>query len=202
MPIKDVRETKDTLRRRFKSKRLLFTPQQKSEYDMMIFNRIIRLYQYKNSDIILTYVSKDIEVDTIRLIKKAVADGKRVAVPKCIDGTREMDFYFIKSLDDLEKGSFGVLEPKNICEKVTDFSEGFCIVPGMSFDTNGFRLGYGKGYYDRFLSRFKGATAGICYSCCVQWNLPRGKFDKPVDVLVTEKYIRCIKKFRVHKGGT
>lgn len=191
MQITNIQETKKKLRECFKNKRLAFTSEQKLQYDIMIFQRITALYQYKNSDIIFTYVSKSIEVDTVELIKKALSDGKRVAVPRCIDGTREMDFYFIKSVNDLEKGSFGVLEPKtDVCEKVTDFSKGLCIVPGMSFDTGGYRLGYGKGYYDRFLSKFNGKTAGVCYSCCVKWNLPKGKYDRPVDILVTEKYIR------------
>lgn len=197
MQMKNVCETKKFLRSLFKNKRLAFTPEQKAGYDKIILKKIRNMYNYKNASVILTYVSKDIEVDTIKFIEMAFADGKRVAVPKCIDGTRKMDFYFINSFDDLDKGTFGVLEPKpDVCKKLTDFSEGFCIVPGMSFDTNGFRLGYGKGYYDRFLSKFKGSTAGICYSSCVKWNLPRGKFDRAVDVLITEKYVRFIKRSR------
>lgn len=191
MQIKDVRSTKNNLREIFRKKRLSFTPTQKAEYDEMIFQRLCRLYQYKNASVVLCYVSKSIEVDTIKFINQALSDGKRVAVPRCIDGTRKMDFYFINSLDDLEKGSFGVYEPKtDVCTKLTDFSSGLCVVPGMSFDTGGYRLGYGKGYYDRFLSGFEGETVGICYSCCIKWNLPRGRFDKPVDILLTEKYIR------------
>lgn len=194
MQIKDVRKNKDILREKFKNKRLAFTSEQKAEYDRKILKKISALYQYKNSSVILSYVSKGIEVDTMKLIDMALADGKRVAVPKCVDGTRNMEFYYINSVQDLEKGSFGVLEPKTeVCEKLTDFSGCFCVVPGMSFDTKGFRLGYGKGYYDRFLAKFDGATAGLCYSCCVKWMLPRGKFDKSVDVVVTEKYIRCVK---------
>lgn len=191
MQIKDVRSTKNNLREKFRQKRLDFTPQQKAEYDEMIFQRLCRLYQYKNASVVLCYVSKSIEVDTLKFINQALADGKRVAVPRCIDGTRKMDFYFINSVDDLEKGSFGVYEPKtDTCTKLTELDSGLCVVPGMSFDTNGYRLGYGKGYYDRFLSEFGGDTVGICYSCCIKWNLPKGKFDKPVDIILTEKYIR------------
>lgn len=191
MQIKDVRSTKNNLRDMFRNKRLGFTPQQKAEYDEMIFQKLCGLYQYKNASVVLCYVSKIIEVDTLKFITQALSDGKRVAVPRCIDGTRKMDFYFINSLDDLEKGSFGVYEPKtDICTKLTDLKNGLCVVPGMAFDTSGYRLGYGKGYYDRFLSQFGGRTVGICYSCCIKWNLPRGKFDKPVDILLTEKYIR------------
>ena len=102
---------------------------------------------------------------------------------------------YIRSLDDLEKGTFGVLEPKHKqCKLVTDLSHGFCIVPGLCFDAKGYRLGYGKGYYDRFLSEFKGVTVGICYTSCVQYGLPHGYFDRPVDILVTENYIRRTEK--------
>ena len=68
-----------------------------------------------------------------------------------------------------------------------------CVVPGMAFDCDGYRLGYGKGYYDRFLSGYHGVTAGICYSDCIRWKLPRGRFDRPVDILVTDKFFRKIK---------
>ena len=67
-------------------------------------------------------------------------------------------------------------------------------MPGLAFDPQGFRLGYGKGYYDRFLSGFQGKTVGICYLGCVQWNLPHGYYDRPVDILITERYVRNIRR--------
>jgi 5-formyltetrahydrofolate cyclo-ligase len=63
----------------------------------------------------------------------------------------------------------------------------------MSFDIRGYRLGYGKGYYDRFLSGYNGTKVGLCYSNCVKWKLPNGKYDETVDILVTERYFRKIK---------
>jgi len=164
----------------------------KIHLDEKVFKRIIRLHQYHHFNTVITYVSKDIEVDTLRLIQQAATDGKRVAVPRCVPGTRQMDFYCIHSLAMLEEGTFGLLEPKvDICEKLTDFSDSFCIVPGMSFDVRGYRLGYGMGYYDRFLADYSGVTVGICYSECVRWKeLPTNKHDKPVDLIVTENYIR------------
>ena len=106
-----------------------------------------------------------------------------------------MEFYYIRSWQDLERASFGVMEPiVQRCERVEDESRGFCLVPGFSFDVQGFRLGYGGGYYDRFLSRFGGFTVGVCYSFCVQWNLPHGYYDRSVDLLVTEKYVRRTSK--------
>ena len=95
------------------------------------------------------------------------------------------------SLDDLKPGTFGVREPDADKSRLYDCTgRPICIVPGLSFDRWGYRLGYGKGYYDRFLTRYVGWTVGLCYSECVQYKLPHGRFDKPVDRLITEKYMR------------
>ncbi len=187
----DIREVKSDLRSGFKNKRSSMSEHLKLNMDSEIQSRFLTLRQYSFCDTVFTYVSKDIEVDTLAIIRAAWANGKRVAVPRCIKDTREMDFYYIESMDDLEEGSFGVLEPiEEKCEKVTDFSKGLCIVPGLSFDAEGYRLGYGKGYYDRFLSRFGGETVGLCYSNCIKWKLPHGRYDRAVDMIVTDRYIR------------
>ncbi len=195
MPVKDLKQEKTVLRERFRQLRRQMTPEQKLDCDRRILERITTLYQYPKARTILTYVSKEIEVDTLLLIERALSDGKCVAVPKCIESTREMEFYVIHSLSDLEPGYFGVQEPKvPPCRKLRDPENSICIVPGMAFDFKGFRLGYGKGFYDRFLSDYPGVTVGLCYSSCVQWSLPIGKYDRPVDMVVTEKYFRKTRK--------
>ncbi len=191
MYVKDIRAVKSDLRTRYKLVRQRMDPAQKSRMDEAIQRRFWSLRQYDRCSILFLYVSKPIEVNTLPIIERALRDRKRVAVPRCRTDTVDMDFYFIRSLDDLEPASFGVLEPvPDRCEPVTDFSSGLCIVPGLCFDSQGFRLGYGKGYYDRFLSRYGGATVGLCYSNCTQWRLPHGRYDRPVDLLITDKYLR------------
>lgn len=74
------------------------------------------------------------------------------------------------------------------CEILSDFSDSVCLVPGLAFDREGYRIGFGKGYYDRFLLNFSGLTVGMCYNKCIEDNLPRGYYDCPVDILITEKY--------------
>lgn len=193
MYVKNIKEVKKNLRMRYRQFRENLDPQRKVALDSTIQSRLLALNEYARADTVFTYVSKPIEVDTFALIEAAFANRKRVAVPRCVPQTFDMEFYYITSLDDLEKGTFGVLEPlPGKCALVPPDATGLCIVPGLSFDAQGYRLGYGKGYYDRFLSEFKGFTVGICYSGCVQWNLPHGYYDKPVDVLITEKYIRRI----------
>ena len=191
MYIKNIKEYKKSLRQQYRQIRETMEAEKKFQMDESIFKRILTLKEYKKEMNFFTYVSKEIEVDTMHLIEAALQAGKHVAVPRCVPGTYEMEFYYIQSLEDLAPGMFGVLEPiLERCRKVEDFSHGFCVVPGLSFDTQGYRLGYGKGYYDRFLSSFEGFTVGICYHNCVRWKLPHGYFDRPVQLLVTDKYLR------------
>ena len=188
---RDIRQEKNELRQKSRQFRAGLTAERKRKKDVDIAARFLSLVQYRKADTVLTYVSTEIEVDTRCIISAALANGKRVAVPRCVPGTREMEFYYINGLDDLSPGAFGVLEPlPDSCEILTDFTQGICIVPGLCFDAMGFRLGYGKGYYDRFLSGFSGVTVGLCYVDCVKWRLPHGRFDRPVHLLLTENYLR------------
>ena len=191
MPIEDIRKLKTRLREQYRAVREQMAPDVRAAADQQIAETVRKLWQYRTSRQLLVYVSTPIEVDTHRIITQALADGKRVAVPRCVPGTRNMEFYYIRSMDDLAPGSFGVLEPQNDpSQLVTDYSRAMCIIPAFSYDYTGYRLGYGKGYYDRFLAGFEGYMIGICYSACVRRSLPHGRFDRPAQLLVTENYIR------------
>ncbi len=189
----DIRLYKKNLRDKYKAIRLAMTAEQKAQSGAEILARLQRLWQVKNASLVLTYVSTDIEVDTLALIEQLLAQGKQVAVPYCVANTRDMCFYRIRSFDDLERRTFGVMEPvPERCERVTDFLGSVCIVPGLTFDRQGFRLGYGKGYYDRFLSSYRGVMVGICYASCITRRLHRGRYDVACDILVTEnETINC-----------
>lgn len=187
----DIRIIKGELRTRFKTLRREMDPQVKAEKDAAILKRLLELPEYKAATLVLTYVSTAIEVDTLELIRRALAEGKRVAVPYCIPGKIDMLFCEIFSLDDLTPGSFGVLEPDPEKQPVLrEFSDSVCILPGLGFDLEGYRLGYGKGYYDRFLSKYPGTNLGVCYNVCLKPLLPHGRYDRMVDVLVTEKFVK------------
>ena len=191
MPIGDIRALKMRLREEYRGKRTALTAEEKQRRDGQIAKTVRSLWQYRDNDLLLTYVSTPIEVDTRAIIETALQDGKTVAVPRCVPQTRQMEFYRIRSLDELEKGSFGVMEPlPNKEDLVEDFSRGLCLVPAFCYDFLGYRLGYGKGYYDRFLSSFGGNMIGICYSDCIRHRLPHGRFDRAVELIVTEKFIR------------
>ena len=136
------------------------------------------------------FISKDIEVDTSEIINAALKSGKKVAVPLCDTEDTTMEFYYIRSYDDLKNGCYGLLEPDaDKCPKAAPSDAPVMIVPGLVFDRSGYRLGFGKGYYDRYISEYKGLTVGICYSKYIEQALPLGRFDRPIDVVVTDKYI-------------
>ncbi len=190
----DIRKYKQDIRQRSRARRQELPAEQKAELDRKIASNVRRLHQYRPCTTILIYMSTAIEVDTREIIENAWADGKRVAVPRCIPDTRLMDFHYIESFDDVASGMFGVLEPNETLEKVTDFEGCLMIVPAMQFDINGYRLGYGKGYYDRYMSQFTGVSAGLCYIEELRRHMYHGRYDKPVDIIVTDRCIRTCKK--------
>lgn len=193
--IVDIRPLKKELRAKYRKMRENMNPDVKSACDAAILQRITNASFYKEARMLLCFVSTSIEVDTRKLIQHAFSQRKTVAVPKCLDRSGHMAFFIINSLDELKEDMFGLLEPDpQIHPQVTDFSGALCVLPAFAFDTEGFRIGFGKGYYDRFLQRFDGVKAGICYSSCMANELPHGRYDVPADYIVTSKYILTIKK--------
>lgn len=200
--INDIRAVKRDLRQKYRNIRTGMSAAEKKAADNEIFARLTSFAEYKKARTILCFVSTDIEVDTVNIINAALSDGKAVAVPKCLDKQGKMDFFLIHSLDDLEKGEFGLLEPDPArFEKLSDYRNSLCILPGFAFDRQGFRIGFGKGYYDRFLKDYTGVTAGICYNTCIAAALPHGRYDKPADYIVTCKYILTVKEQQSTKKG-
>lgn len=196
----DIRKIKNELRQKSKTYRASLDLSQKQEREAVIMDLIFRLPNFDSFKTVLCYVSTPIEVDTHKIIKKLLEQGKIVAVPRCVDGTRDMKFYCISSFEQLEKGTFGVLEPKiSECEKLRDFRNSVCIIPALMFDSEGYRLGYGKGYYDRFLSKFSGTKIGICFEECFVDKLPHGFYDVAADILITEEKTRYLSAGRTVK---
>lgn len=193
MCVKNIKEVKKNLRAQYRQYRERMNSEKKSQMDASVLSRFLSLREYERVQTVFTYVSKSIEVDTDALIRSVLRTGKTVAVPLCLPDTLGMKFYEIRSLKELAEGTYGVLEPDPAVSRPVDLYENsLCVVPGLSFDSQGYRLGYGKGYYDRFLANYGGITVGLCYTGCMKWELPHGYYDKPVDILITEKYIRRI----------
>lgn len=162
---------------------------EKEEKDKKIFKRLIDLEIFRDAKYILSYVSVNLEVDTINLIKYCFEKEKKVFVPVCSKKNYNMSFYFLNSLKQLHISDFSLLEPipnkKNLFKNVL-FEKVVSIVPGFVFSVLGDRIGYGKGFYDRFLKGFNGVKIGLCYDFNLEQEILKNSFDVPVDLVLTE----------------
>lgn len=184
-------EEKKNLRKVFLKKRNKLSQKEVDKNSEMIYWEILNSDFYRNGGEIFIYVSMNNEVSTIKMIKTALIDGKSVAVPKVNSFKKEMFFSRIINLEELEVGHFNVLEPKEEFIRPVEANKNTIIlVPGAVFDINKNRIGYGGGYYDRYLRKYKNIskTIGLAYSFQVIDKIPSNEYDIPVDLIVTEKY--------------
>lgn len=173
-----MREVKRALRRQLIEKRRNMPPALKAAADERIFEQLVPLIDA--ADIVLTYVSTEIEVDTRRVLQYCFDRGIPAAVP--VSGDTELTFYTINSFSQLKAGRFGILEPAGgdaaVCTR-----RSLCIVPALCADGDGLRLGYGRGYYDRFLSRFEGKSVIVCYAD-FRMPVPSEPHDKRAELTI------------------
>ena len=151
-----------------------------------ISKRVISLEEVKNADHILCFVSKELEISTADIFKFAFDTGKAAAAPVCVG--EDMIFRYIESFDDLEAGSFSVREPKAYCREAVVTAGTVCITPGLCYNTDGFRIGYGKGYYDRFFAKNKCVKIGVCLEDFIRDFAPDTN-DIAVDIVVTQSRV-------------
>lgn len=164
-------------------------------YSNIIINTLLKSELYKKASNIMSYVSFNNEVNTHRFIVKAIEDGKKISVPYIDNKNKIMLPCLIDDIDELVPGYFGILSPDPNKLKIIDAkSIDLVIVPGACFDINGYRIGYGGGYYDKFLPllRKDASSIGLAFSFQVIDKVPYEKYDIPVDFIVTEKnFIEC-----------
>ena len=181
-----MQQVKAALRKELIEKRRELDSGLKAVNDRKIFERVANLPQFKNAETVLCYVSTAIEVDTDEIIRYCLISGKKVAVPQCVG--QNMVFRFITGREQLKKGAFGISEPDESLPSANSFENSICIVPALRYNTEGQRIGYGKGFYDRFLRDSGCFSIGICYDDFIG-NFPAEKHDKAVDIVVTERRI-------------
>ena len=175
--------TKQELRNKIKQIKLSFEYIELS--DEIIFNKLTQSEVFNSSQILFIYVSRKNEVDTIRIIKYALSLGKIVCVPKCFENF-DMKAYEIKSFDDLEVGRFNILEPKSYSKEIDKREIDLAVIPCVTCDVYNNRLGYGKGFYDRFLAGTAMKKVCLCRKKVVQEKIPVDKNDVKMDVVITE----------------
>lgn len=181
-------ETKIQLRKLMKLNRDRINQTEKNKLDELIFHNIINNEIFIKAKCIFIYVSFKSEVDTYRIINYAIKQQKKVCVPKVISLDEGMKAVLITDLKQLKENSMGILEPEADDESIPENID-LVIMPGLAFDLKGGRLGYGGGFYDRFMQKIGGKVSHIAlsYEFQILDNIPMGEFDIPVDGIITEK---------------
>lgn len=188
----NTRAEKEALRREFLARRRAIPPEAWREKSDQIAARLLSLPEVDAATRILCYVSgKDQEVDTLPLIKRFLADGKSIGVPRSLAGGK-LEWRLLSSLEQLSPGAFGIPEPSPSLTPLYESPQtaDICLVPGIAWDESGYRIGYGKGFYDRLLSYFIGLSLGLAFDTQVNHELPRESHDRPVKLLLTESGVR------------
>lgn len=198
--------TKNKIRSSIKKKRNDLTINLREEYSRLIFDRLYSLDCFLEASKLFIYISFGSEVSTIEIINRALLMGKKVYVPKVED--KDMSFYEIDGFDNLIRSSFGIMEadsqkhPKYIASKASENDKMLMILPGLAFDKSGNRIGYGAGYYDRYLSRPSHKNMvkiALAYDFQIIDDLAVNKYDIPTDYIITERQLlKCIE---YRKGG-
>ena len=179
-------EEKKRLRRTVRDRRDRMRAEERREADRMLVMHLLSLRECREASVIYAFASFGSECSTDAFIRHCLREGKCVALPR-VEG-EVMHFGRIDSPESLVPGVWGIPEPPGHAERIC--SPGFMLVPGIAFDKKGYRLGYGGGYYDKYLAEHPGNfTAGIAYEIQMTAEVPRDEFDIKTDLIITEKGI-------------
>ena len=184
---------KKALRKEILTKRSILDAVEKEEKDRKILDRFYDSNYYREAKNIFIYISYDSEINTKGIINKALMDNKKIYVPRTEFKTRLMDAVEITSLDNLIESEYGILEP-SVEEPHIDPNEiDLIVVPGVAFDRNGGRMGYGAGFYDRYFKKInednmkKVIKLALAYDFQILEKIPMNEQDVPVNYIITEK---------------
>ncbi len=176
--------TKAELRKLAADKRNELKTEQK---ERSILKKLTEFDAFKHAKTVLCYVSHGDEISTAGIIDYCFCNNKTLAVPYCENEFGKMSFYYINSTTDLVEGRFGIPAPDiKKCKAVKSFNDSVIIVPALCCDLNGFRLGYGGGYYDIFLAKYKFPSIALCLSDLIIDSIPLTEYDIAVDAIITE----------------
>ncbi len=180
---------KQEIRRSMASARDRIPGRERQSRSQSIERHLITLEVYQKAAVLLAYASFRSEADTMGLIRTALEAGKRVAVPVCVPNEAQILPCEIKSPDELMPGHWGIPEPpRHLQRKIRVGEIDLAVIPGLAFDRHFNRLGYGAGYYDRFLPKMRrdAAKIGIGFSFQLVDQLPADPFDVPLDGIITD----------------
>lgn len=176
---------KEELRARFKAQRAALPEDVRAEASRAMVRRILESDAYRKARLLLAYYPTASEVDLRPLWEAALKAGKRLAFPRCEGNV--IRFYTVCDLGELVPARFGIPSPREGAARVSDFSDSLCIVPALSADPSGTRLGYGGGFYDRFLAENPNvATLCAVFESLLSESLPCEKHDRKLAEIITE----------------
>ncbi|MET3727808.1 5-formyltetrahydrofolate cyclo-ligase [Fictibacillus halophilus] len=152
-----------------------------------ISNFLFQTDDWKTANCIGITVSRAFELDTSYIVNQAWSEGKTVGVPKCYSKHKQMEFREIRSYEALENVYMDLYEPKiDVTSCIEPSQMNMIIVPGLVFDRDGYRIGYGGGYFDRYLESYDGSKLSLAYTLQTTDFLPHENYDVPVDQIITE----------------
>jgi 5-formyltetrahydrofolate cyclo-ligase len=191
-PVNDLFERKTAIRKQAHENR-----RQQPEKDAVsehIVRRFMDLPEYEKAGTVMFYVDVRDEVRTRQALPEALASGKRIVVPYCLDG--ELELFWLENMDELELGMYRILEPKVelrdvAAKRLTPTDLDLVMVPGVAFDRNGGRTGHGKGYYDKLLqhARKDAPLVALSFECQLFEEIPAESHDIFMDKVVTEDVV-------------
>ncbi len=190
LPLLFVMNDKAVIRKQILQQRALETPLERSIRAQMITQTLLSLPVYQQAKTVFCYCSTEFELRTDEILAFTLAHGKTLCVPRC-EAPGEMTARRIRTLDALCAGRFGIREPDDSAPIVMQGQIDLCIVPCLAADLSGYRLGYGGGYYDRFLARAGNVCKiALCTEDCLRRvPLPREKTDIPCHYILTERQV-------------
>ncbi|MDX1623839.1 MAG: 5-formyltetrahydrofolate cyclo-ligase [Gemmatimonadota bacterium] len=184
-----VAEAKAELRREVLERRRSLSPEERSRRSTAIARRLLSLSPWTEAGVVHAFVGIDGEVETLPLLREALAAGKRVVCPRVVWRERRLESLEIGTLDELVESDRGLMEPDPARARRVREDEriDLVLVPGVAFDRAGGRIGYGAGFYDRFLETTEAERVGLAFSLQVIDTVPTEPHDAPVDRIVTEE---------------
>ena len=180
------------LRREMQARRASLTTEEAALASQAVAERVTTLPAYRAAREVAAYLPVKNEVDAALVASQALADGKRLLLPRCRTGAPGLlDFGCVTCLSDVVPGRYGILEPReDACRPPESFAPDLILVPGLAFDAQGRRLGFGGGYYDRLLILPQIARAfsvGLAFAFQLVAALPADPWDRPVNAVVTDR---------------
>lgn len=184
-----LKEEKKKLREELLQLRGEISNDEREYAEAAVVSKLLSLASFRFAETVLLYYPIKGELNVLPIVDAAIKAGKKVAFPLCDAESSTMTYHIVSDISELKAGSYGIPEPSSELPLYTPSKEknDLIIIPAVCFDRQGYRVGYGKGYYDRYMGSFGGTAVGVTFHKLLRPSVPRGRFDKHVSLIVTEK---------------